>query len=75
MTRQAEGLKAHRAKIKALLSQPTFADFYDEITSARMQLISRHLNLLSRQMMTDGPQTIPPEIFERVERVPDLMAG
>ena len=46
-----------------------------EITSDRLRLISRHLNLLSRQMLTDGPEAIPPEIFERVERVPDLMAG
>ncbi len=74
-TRHAEGQKAHRAKIKALLEQPTFKDFHGEITSARLRLISRHLNLLSRQMLTDGPEAIPDEIFDRVERVPDLMAG
>ncbi|MDJ0630238.1 MAG: glycosyltransferase family 2 protein [Rhodobacter sp.] len=74
-TRHAAAVKAHRAKIKDLLKREDGAAFFGEITSPRMQLISRHLNLLSRDMFNDGPQTIPAEIFERVERVPDLMAG
>ena len=74
-TRQAEAVKAHRGKIRALLDQPAGRGFFEDITSARMRLISRHLNLLNRKMLTDGPSQIPQEIFDRVAQVPDLMAS
>ncbi len=74
-TRHAEAVKAHRAKIKALLKRQDAAAFYGEITSPQLQLMSRHLNLLSRKVLSDGPTGIPPEVFEKIERVPDLMAG
>ena len=68
-------MKAHRAKIRALLDQPAGRGFFEDITSAKMRLISRHLNLLNRKMLTEGPSHIPEEIFDRVAQVPDLMAS
>ena len=50
------------------------AAFHAEITSDRMKLISRHLNLLTRDQFNAGPDAIGPEIFERIERVPELLA-
>ncbi len=74
-SRQAEAVKAHRAKIDALLAQDEARQFYDEISSPRMQAMSRHLNLLNRKILTNGPGAIPAEIFDRIARVPDLQAG
>ncbi|MDF0599199.1 glycosyltransferase family 2 protein [Psychromarinibacter sp. C21-152] len=74
-TRHAAAAKAHRAKIRALLAREDMAAFYAEITSPRMKLLSRHLNLLTRGQMDAGPESVPEEVFDRIERVPDLMAG
>ncbi|MCG6904552.1 MAG: glycosyltransferase family 2 protein [Rhodobacter sp.] len=74
-TRVASAAKQHRAKIKMLLQDADTKAFYDQITSTRMQLISRHLNLLNRKTLNEGPSHIPEHIFERIARVPDLMAG
>ncbi len=73
--RQAQAVAAHRAKIADLLERADTRAFYDEITSPRMRLISRHLNLLNRKILAEGPSRIPEEVFERIARVPDLMAG
>jgi len=74
-TRVAAAAKAHRAKIRELLQRPDTKEFYEEINSDKMRGLSRHLNLLNRQIMTDGPALITDEILERIARVPDLMAG
>lgn len=74
-TRQAAAAKAHRAKIKELMQRPDTKEFFDEINSDRMQLMSRHLNLLNRKILSEGPAQIPKEIFDRIARVPDLMAS
>ena len=74
-TRQTAAVKAHRAKIKALLARDDAADFYGEITTPRMELVSRHLNLLNRKILTEGPSKIPKHVFDKIERVPDLMAS
>jgi len=74
-TRHAAAVKAHRAKIGVLLAQPETATFLQQITSDKMALISRHLNLLGRKVMADGPAGINEEIFRRIAAVPDLTAG
>lgn len=74
-TRHAEAAKAHRKKIRELLEREDMAAFYAEITSPRMQGISRHLNLLTREMFNEGPALVPEEIFQRIENVPLLLAG
>ncbi|KMW57544.1 Glycosyl transferase, group 2 family protein [Candidatus Rhodobacter oscarellae] len=71
----SDAVRAHKNKIKSLLKRPDTKDFYQDITSDRMQLVSRHLNLLNRKILTEGPGRIPKEIFERIAQVPDLMAG
>ncbi len=72
---QEDAINSHKAKIAGLMSRPDTKTFFEDITSARQRLISRHLNLLSRQIMDEGPGTIPEEIFDRIQRVPDLMAS
>jgi len=74
-TRQSEAVKAHRAKIKSLLQRADTKAFFDDVTSEKLQLISRHLNLLSRKILTDGPGGIPEDVYARVARVPDLMTN
>ncbi|WP_425050322.1 glycosyltransferase family 2 protein [Psychromarinibacter sp. S121] len=73
-TRHAEAVKAHRGKIRDLKAREDMAAFHAEITSDRMKLISRHLNLLTRDQFNTGPDAIAPEVFERIERVPELLA-
>ncbi|MDF0594653.1 glycosyltransferase family 2 protein [Psychromarinibacter halotolerans] len=72
--RHTDAVEAHRAKIRDLKTRDDMAAFHAEITSDRMKLISRHLNLLSRDQFNAGPDAIGPEIFERIERVPELLA-
>ena len=72
---QAAAVRAHRDKIAMLMERVDTKEFFEEITSARMRLISRHLNLLSRKILSEGPALIPEEIFQRIANVPDLMAG
>ena len=66
---------AHRAKIANLLKQQDMAAFFDRITAPRLQRLSRHLNLLNREMFSKGPDHVPEAIHARVATVPDLMAG
>ncbi|MCP3972586.1 MAG: glycosyltransferase family 2 protein [Rhodobacteraceae bacterium] len=74
-TRQTEALRAHRGKIRDLLARPDMQAFHAEITSPRMRLMSRHLNLLNREIMTEGPALIPDRILDRIAQIPDLLAG
>jgi len=74
-TRQAAAVKAHKTKIKTLMKRADTKEFFDEICSEKMQLISRHLNLLNRKVLGEGPGEIPNHIFKRIAKVPDLMAG
>ena len=72
---QMTAVEAHRQKIATLLARADSKAFYDEITSERLQMMSRHLNLLKRKTLMEGPDAIPEEIFARIARVPDLMAS
>lgn len=70
--RHADCVAAHRAKIAALLAVREQRALFDRITSDRLRLISRHLNLLDREMLAEGPDAVPDELVERMARVPDL---
>jgi len=74
-TRQTAAVKAHKAKIKSLLARADSKAFYDDITSDRLKMMSRHLNLLKRKTLMEGPDAIPEEIFARIACLPDLMAS
>lgn len=72
--RQSKAVDAHRAKIKNLMERSDTKSFFEDVTSENLQLMSRHLNLLNRKILADGPGGIPAEVFERVALVPDLEA-
>jgi hypothetical protein len=52
----------HRAKIAALRQEPDYADFYDEITSPRMQHLSRIATNFGANVHLVGPEVIPDDI-------------
>ena len=73
--RQNAAVAAHRKKIETLQEREDARAFFEEITSDRLQKISRYLNLLNRKILSEGPHKIPKHIFTRIENVPDLMAS
>ncbi|WP_380054345.1 glycosyltransferase family 2 protein [Falsihalocynthiibacter sp. SS001] len=62
----------HRQKIQELLEREDMSAFFDEITSEKMDIISRHLNFVSRGSFQSGPKTIPDELIDRLREVPVL---
>lgn len=71
---QSKAVDAHRSKIKNLMERSDTKSFFEDVTSENLQLMSRHLNLLNRKILADGPGGIPAEVYERVALVPDLEA-
>lgn len=67
-----KAVAAHRNKIAELRARKDMGAFFDEITSPRMKLISRHLNFLSRGQFNDGPDSVPQQLIERLEKLPVL---
>jgi len=68
----AAAVKAHKKKITELKKRPDMKNFLAEITSPKMNLISKHLNFLNRKHFNDGPSGIPEELFSSLERIPEL---
>ncbi len=65
-------VNAHTQKIKELMQRPDMLEFYNEITSPQMDLISGHLNFLTRKQFNDGPQGISQKLFKTLENLPEL---
>lgn len=65
-------VQTHRKKIEDLRHRPDMNAFYQEITSPDMELLSRHLNFVSRQQFVEGPESISPKLIERLRAVPIL---
>ncbi len=63
---------AHQQKISELMSRPDMRAFFDEIASSELDLISRHLNFLTRQQFNAGPQAIPKKLLTRLSALPVL---
>ncbi len=63
---------AHRDKIAALMQRPDMRAFFEEISSRKLDLLSRHLNFLTRQQFIDGPRAVPDTLTCRLERLPVL---
>lgn len=70
--RHDAAVDAHRQKIAELMQRPDMRAFHAEITSPDLDLLSRHLNFLTRRQFIEGPQAIPPKLFRRLERLPVL---
>ncbi len=54
---------AHRARIDSLLENAEYKALFDEITSPRMQALSKRLHYFGSQTFMDGPDSVP-EGFE-----------
>ncbi|MDP5217562.1 glycosyltransferase family 2 protein [Ruegeria sp. 2205SS24-7] len=57
-------LQAHRNKIDALKQTPTYSAFFDELTSARMEKLSRMHAKFGANVFLQGPQAVPQEVVE-----------
>ncbi|WP_158967282.1 glycosyltransferase family 2 protein [Chachezhania sediminis] len=68
----AEAVARHRAKIAELRSREDMAAFYADITDPGRKLLSRHLNMLSRQDFDEGLSTLPRDLIQRLSAVPVL---
>ncbi len=55
----------HRARIADLRARPDWADFYSEITGARMRRLSRLHRHFDRSVYDAGPQSVPDEVVQR----------
>ena len=56
---------AHRAKISALRAKPDYAAFFESLTSARMQKLSRLHHHFGANVFLSGPEVIPDDVAER----------
>lgn len=69
---QMQAVSRHKAKIACLMATDNMRDFYEEITSEKMVLLSRHLNFLTRSQFNDGPAVVSSQLIERLKKVPIL---
>lgn len=53
---------AHRAKIDALLQQPTQQTFYNALTSPRMEKLSRMHHHFGSNVFLSGPDSVPDDV-------------
>ncbi len=58
----AHSVARHRTKISELKARDDYAAFYAELTSARMQTLSRLHYIFGRETYTAGPEVIPDEV-------------
>ncbi|WP_417248401.1 glycosyltransferase family 2 protein [Celeribacter sp.] len=56
---------AHRAKIEELRATENYAKFYEELTSDRMQRLSRMHNHFGANVFLNGPECVPDEVLDR----------
>lgn len=59
-----EAVKRHRAKIDALRTTEKFSVFFDEITGARMQKLSRLHRHFGANVFLSGPDCVPDAVTE-----------
>ncbi|MCG6883017.1 MAG: glycosyltransferase family 2 protein [Silicimonas sp.] len=65
-----EAVAWHRARIAHLAAQPEFSELYRQITSPRMEHLSRMATCFGEHVHIAGPQVIPDEIAARDPSVP-----
>ncbi len=58
----ARAVAAHRARIAALRATPDYADFLADLTSPRLQSLSRHLKHFGTAVFAAGPHVVPDDI-------------
>lgn len=61
----AQSVASHRAKIEELKATPNYAAFYTELTSPRLEKLSRLHAHFGANVFLQGPNAIPDEIVEK----------
>ncbi|MCK0151190.1 glycosyltransferase family 2 protein [Marivita sp. S6314] len=56
---------AHRAKIDALRATETYANFFAELTGARLEKLSRLHSHFGSNVFLSGPEVVPDEVLDR----------
>lgn len=70
--RHDASVAAHKKKIAELLGRKDMNNFYSQISSPDLDLISRHLNFLTRPQFEKGPQSIPQKLLNSLRNLPAL---
>ncbi len=65
-------VQAHRTKIAELMSRQDMQEFYDQIASPKLSVISRHLNQFNRAQLNKGPDSVSQDLILQLEKVPVL---
>ncbi|MEX0348884.1 MAG: glycosyltransferase family 2 protein [Paracoccaceae bacterium] len=63
-------LAAHRDKIDALKQTPTYSDFFKDLTSARMEKLSRMHAHFGANVFLQGPDAVPQEVLDKDPEMP-----
>ncbi|MFP7672310.1 glycosyltransferase family 2 protein [Marivita sp. S0852] len=58
-------VKAHRAKIDALRATENYANFYADLTGARLEKLSRLHHHFGSNVFLSGPEVVPDEMLSR----------
>lgn len=58
-------VNAHRAKIDALKITPSYAQFFAELTSKRLEKLSRMHSFFGANVFLQGPNSVPAEVVEQ----------
>ncbi|TMV92999.1 glycosyltransferase family 2 protein [Thioclava sp. BHET1] len=61
----AHALACHRAKITELMARPDQLEFYQTLTSARFETLSRMLSHFGSAVFNSGPHVIPEDLHTR----------
>ena len=61
----AQAVASHRSKIKALKATENYARFFGELTSARLQKLSRLHSHFGANVFLSGPEVVPDEVLSR----------
>lgn len=71
-TLHQQAVEAHKVKLETLLQREDTRAFFERITAHDMDLLSRHLNFVTRQQFQDGPGEIPVDLIHTLENAPAL---
>jgi hypothetical protein len=65
-------VKQHRAKIDELRATETYSNFFEELTGARMERLSRMHNHFGANVFLAGPESVPEEVSSMENVDPDF---
>jgi len=67
-----KSVQTHKNKISELRARPDMRYLFDEISAGYMDVVSRHLNFVSRKQFKEGPQSVSKKLIKKLRAVPAL---